>query len=365
MRAWSELNLSNLQHNFRLVRRHLPGGVEVMAVVKSDAYGHGLKYIVPELDRLGVDSLAVISLEEALLARQLSTKPMLIMGYLDSREIADAIEAGFILSLYDRELVSLYERTAERVGKICRVHLKVETGLNRLGINIDDAEAILSGQHRFPHLSIEAIFSHFANSSSRPKCLEQLGQLQELLVRVQDRSQILPVHLSSSEALTVFPEGHFDSIRAGLVFYGVDEKLPGLKPTFSVKSVVMQVKDIQQGEGVSYGHLFIADKPSRIAVVAIGYAEGFTQALTDRAEVLIKGRRFKVIGKVCMNLIVVEVGDYPIKRGDEVVILGSQKSDDGKIDTITATDLANWSQLRHHELITRFGTVLPKKIINS
>jgi len=336
-----------------------------MAVVKSDAYGHGIKAVVPELDKLGVDSFAVISIEEALLVRSISSKPILIMGYLDSREISLAIEEGFILSLYDRELLSLFERIGERVRKVCRVHLKVETGLNRLGVEIDDCAEILSGQHRFPHVSIEAIFSHLANSTDREKNLEQLKKLQDLLVKIQGKSQLLPIHFASSEALSSFPEGQFDSIRAGLVFYGVDEKLSGLKPTFSCKSTVMQIKEVKKGEGVSYGHLFIAEKETRIAIVGIGYAEGYTQALTGKAWVLIKGSRCKVLGKICMNLIAVEVKEASVKRGDEVVLLGEQSSDDGVIASISASDLASWSNLRHHEIITRFGTALPKIIVES
>lgn len=363
MRAWIEVDLDRLRHNYKIVRQHISNGVDIMAVVKADAYGHGIVNMVPELDRLGVDSFAVISINEADKIRQHSDKPILIMGYLDSKEIAAAIDAGYILSLYDRELLPLFDRIAERSGKICRVHLKVETGLNRLGIDSESAEEILSGQHHFPHVSIEAIFSHLANSLVREKNEQQLRVLQDLLVKIQGKSQLLPMHFTSSESLLNFKEGHFDSIRVGLVFYGIDEKLPGLQATLSCKSVVMQVKTIQAGEGVSYGHLFVADKETKIAIVAIGYAEGYTQALTGQAEVLIHGERCKILGKISMNLCVADVTGMNLKRGDEVVLLGEQKKDDGSVSRITATELAKWSNLRHHELITRFGTALPKVIL--
>jgi len=360
MRAWLEIDLDILGENYHLVRNKIGAGVDIMAVVKSDAYGHGLDRIAKELDLLGVDSFAVISLDEARRVRRHSAKPVLIMGYCDSKEIAEAIDEDFILSLYDRELIALYERIALRAGKLARVQMKVETGLNRLGIEIDEAADVLTGQHRFPHVSVEAIFSHLAKTSDRTTNLEQLRRLQQLLVKTQGRTNLLPIHFISSGSLENFPEGRFDAVRVGLALYGVDEALPGTKPTLTCKSIVMQVKEVAIGEGVSYDHLFIAERPTTIAIVAIGYAEGYTQALTGRAEVLVKGKRVKVLGKICMNLITVDVTDLPVRRGDEVVLLGSQKDDSGQATTITASELALWSNLRHHEIITRFGTALPR-----
>jgi len=360
MRAWLEVDLDVLGENYQLVRNKIGAGVDLMAVVKADAYGHGLDRIAKELDLLGVDSFAVISLDEARRVRRHSARPVLIMGYLDQKEIAEAIDEDFILSLYDRELIALYERTASRIGKLARVQMKVETGLNRLGIEIDEAADVLTGQHRFPHVSVEAVFSHLTDAADRESNLEQLRRLQQLLVKTQGRTPLLPIHFVSSGSLENFPEGRFDAVRVGLALYGVDEALSGTKPTLSCKSVVMQIKEIAVGEGVSYGHLFVAERPTTIAVVAIGYAEGYTQALTGRAEVLVKGKRAKVLGKICMNLITVDVTDLPVRRGDEVVLLGSQKDDLGQVTTITASELALWSKLRHHEIITRMGTALPR-----
>lgn len=360
MRAWLEIDLDALGDNYRIVRDKIGSGVELMAVVKSDAYGHGLERIAAELDELGVDSFAVISLDEARRVRRRSARPVLIMGYLDPREIEAAIDEEFILSLYDRELGALYERIASRVGKLARVHIKVETGLNRLGIELDDATDVLTGQHRFPHVSIEAIFSHLARAADRQTNLNQLGVLQQLLVKTQGRTQLLPIHLASSESLLNFPEGRFDAVRLGLALYGVDEVLTGLKPTLQCKSVVMQIKHIVGGSGVGYNHLFHAKDDITMAVVAIGYAEGYTQALTGSAEAIVRGTRVRVVGKVCMNMIMLDVTGLDIHRGDEVVLLGSQKNDAGACSTVLASELAKWSGLRHHEIITRFGTALPR-----
>jgi len=360
MRAWLEINLDLLDDNYRLIRSTIGAGVDIMAVVKADAYGLGLDRITQELDHLGVDAFAVISLDEAIRVRRHSAKPVLIMGYLDAKEIAEAIEEDFILSLYDRELIILYERTAAKIGKLARVQLKVETGLNRLGVSIEDAADLLIGQHRFPHVSIEAIFSHLAASTDRTTNNKQLRLIQQLLVKTQGRTTLLPIHFVSSGSIRNFPEGRFDAVRIGLAFYGVEPVLDGMQPILSCKSVVMQVKEIVIGEGVGYDHQFIADNPTSIAVVAIGYAEGYTQALFGRAEVLVRGKRVKVLGKISMNLVVIDVTNLPVRRGDEVVIFGSQKDDSGRESIITVGELALWSNLRHYEIITRFGTALPR-----
>lgn len=360
MRAWLEVDLDCLDENYRLVRQKIGAGLGLIAVIKADAYGHGIERISKELDALGVDAFAVISLDEARIVRRQSARPVLIMGYLDTKEITEAVDEEFILSLYDRELISLYERVGERVGKLARVQLKVETGLNRLGIEVDDAADILTGQHRFPHVSVEAIFSHLATSENREANLQQLARLQQLLVKIQGRTPLLPIHFVSSRSLTNFPEGRFDAVRLGLALYGVDETLPGIQPTMSCKSVVMQVKPIAAGEGVSYGHLFTAERETTVAIVAIGYAEGYTQALTGSAEALVKGKRAKVLGKISMNMIILDVTGLNVKRADEVVLLGSQRDDAGVVSTVSASELAMWSRLRHHEIITRFGTALPR-----
>jgi len=360
MRAWIEVDLDVLGDNYRTVRSFIGNGVDLIAVVKADAYGYGLSRISQELDGLGVDAFAVISLEEARTVRQQSVRPVLIMGYLDSKEIGAAIDEGFILSLYDRELISLFERTGERIGKMARVHLKVETGLNRLGMNVDDAADLLTGQHRFPHLSIEAIFSHLANSTDRQSNLEQLKEIQALLVKIQGRSPLLPIHLISSYALSNFPEGRFDAVRVGLALYGEDEIIPGLAPILTGKSVVMQVKSVPVGQGIGYGHIFKASRDTTLAIVAAGYAEGYTQALTGPAEVIVKGSRVKVVGKISMNLVAIDVTGLAVKRGDEVVLIGAQKNDAGFEIRVTASELALWSHLRHHEIVARLGSALPR-----
>jgi alanine racemase len=364
MRAWLEIDLEVVRQNYKAIRKTVGSQVGIIAVVKADAYGHGIEEICRVLDGCGVDMFAVISLEEAIKVRRHSRKSVLILNYLDSRETAEAINLGFVLTLYDKEMIPQIDRAAERVGRKARVHLKVETGLNRLGLSLEETVDFLVSQRHFPHVHAEAVFSHLARADNYETNARQLRQLQEVILRTQDRVEVLPFHLTSSYALKDFAEGYLDAVRVGLAFYGIDDVIPGLSPCLSFKSVVAQVKAVPKNEGVSYGFLWTAKKQTDVAIVCAGYAEGFTQALTGRAEVLINGNKVPVIGKIAMNMCIADVTGLPAKRGDEVVLIGSQKNEDGQAATIKVAELAQNSGLRHHEIVTRIGCAVPRKYLN-
>jgi len=359
MHAWLEVDLETIRQNYEVVRRHV-GGVDIIAVVKTDGYGYGLEKMVELLDQMDVSMFAVISLAEAQRARRITQKPVLIMGYLDVKEVTDAIEEGYILSLYDREQLPFFQRTAERMGKKISVHLKLETGLNRLGLLEDEAVEVLTNLDHFPNVSVEAIYSHLACADKRDKNLAQLRVVQDLLVEIQGRAPLLPIHLVSSYALRDFKEGHFDAVRIGLAIFGIDSVLDGLRPALTCKSIVMQTKEIPAGEGVSYGHYFVTEKPTKIAVMPIGYGDGLSQTFRGAMSVLIGGQKVPVIGQICMNHIIADVTDAAVTRGEEVVIFGKQKDKNGHEQEITVTELAQQGRIRHHEIITRLGRALPK-----
>jgi alanine racemase len=364
MRAWLEIDVAAIRTNTRIARKQIGSTVGLIAVVKSDAYGHGIEKVAQVLDQEGADMFAVITLEEAHIVRRVSRKPVLILNYLDTAETQEAIECGFTLTLYDREMIPQLERLAARANKQAKVHVKVETGLNRLGMTVDQTVDFLLGQRHFPHIHVEAVFSHLAQASNYDLNVPQLRKLQDVILRTSDRIDVLPFHLVSSYALANFSEGYLDAVRAGLVFYGTDSVLPGLEPCLTFKANVAQVKSIDAGEGVSYEHLWRAKRDSEIAVITAGYGEGFTMALTGHAEALIAGHRVPVIGKIAMNLCIADVTGLPIKRGDEVVLIGSQATEDGGIETIRVADLAQASGIRHHEIVTRLGSAVPRKYVN-
>lgn len=364
MRAWLEIDIGAIRRNTKRIRKLIGSTVGQIAVVKSDAYGHGIEKITEVLDAENVDMFAVITLDEALKARRQTRKRILILNYLEPNEVQEAIEHGFALTLYDREMIPQLERVAARLSKTVNVHVKVETGLNRLGMSVEETVDFLLSQRHFPHISIEAVFSHLAQATDYDCNIEQLRKLQDVILRTSDRIDVLPFHLVSSYALANFHEGYLDAVRCGLAYYGTDEVIPGLEPCETFKSFVAQVKPIDAGEGVSYEHLWRAKRDSEIAVISAGYGEGFTQALTGHAEALIGGHRVPVIGKIAMNLCMADVTGLPVKRGDEVVLIGSQADQQGKIATIRVADLARASGIRHHEIVTRLGAAVQRKYVN-
>jgi len=364
MRAWLEIDVAAIRHNTKVIRDQIGSTVGLIAVIKSDAYGHGIEKVTTVLDSEGVDMFAVISLDEALQARAHSRKRILILNYLDPNEMQEAIEHSFVLTLYDREMIPQLERLAARAGKTVNVHVKVETGLNRLGMSVSETVDFLLSQRHFPHIRVEAVFSHLAQAANYDMNLEQLRKLQDVILQTSDKIDVLPFHLVSSYALANFKEGYLDAVRTGLAFYGTDLVLPGLEPCLTFKAFVAQVKSIDVGEGVSYDHLWRAKRDSDIAIITAGYGEGFTQALTGHAEALIGGKRVPVIGKIAMNMCIADVTGLPIKRGDEVVLIGTQTDEAGKPETIRVADLAQASGIRHHEIVTRLGSAVPRKYVN-
>lgn len=355
MRAWLEVDLDVVARNYHTVTDFIGPHTKVLAVVKADAYGHGVEAITRVLAREGCPHFGVISIEEARQVRSVTDKPVLIMGFLDDAEIQESVREGYVLSLYDRGLADIMEADAARIGRRAHVHLKVETGMNRLGMQIPEALEFIANRNRYPNIIVESVFTHLAQSVSREVDLQQLEKFEEMKAGMAELGFSAPLHMTNSHGITPFPEGRFDYMRLGLALYGVEPVLPGLEPSLQAKTVVMQRKPLRKGEGTSYNKLFVAEQDMEIAILAMGYAEGLSQSMTGKIECLINGHRTRVIGQICMNLIVADVTGIPAQRGDEVVLIGRQGD-----EMIRVADVARQSGIRHHEILTRLGKSLPK-----
>jgi alanine racemase len=358
-RAWIEVDLDAVRHNLNAIRTWIGPTCGVYAVVKADAYGHGIEPIVEVLESEGIDGFAVIGLDEAERVRTRSQRPILVMGYLSDDELAHAVEIGLDISLYDVEMLAPLQAAANRVGKPARVHLKVETGLNRLGVSVSEALSILSEIEHDSRLHLVGVFSHLSNSADHVEDLRQLARLKPVLDALEAKGVAVPAHFVKSHALSHFREGFFDYVRVGLAVYGFEEVIPDLHTAMTVKTVVMQRKKLKAGEGVSYGKLFIAPRDMEIAVIAMGYAEGLSLSMSERIDVLINGHRCRQLGRICMNLSVVDVTEVPAKRGDEVVVIGRQGEHEIKV-----CNMADRTGIRQHEIVTRLGKSLPKVYLN-
>ncbi len=360
MRAWAEIDRAVLVRNVGFIKKEVGSTVDIMAIVGSDAYGHGINEVVKVIDGGAIDSYGVISMKEAYAVREISSKPILVMGYLDTKEIIDAIEEDFIVSLYDKDLFAQYERFAARLGKKLRIQLKVETGFNRLGISVEETVNYLNTVHLFPHLKLEGVYSHLIKSADKNMPKEQLQKLQSILVEVGDKVPDVPIHLASSNSLGKNKESYLDMVRVGQAIYGLDEVLPGIEQAMTCKSVVAQVKQISKGEGVSYGHLYIAPKDMQVAIISIGYADGLSQSFFEKIEVLIQGKKVPIVGQICMNNIIADVTGIEVHRSEEVVITGSQKDKSGQVANIRLADLSKACGISTYEIASHFGSCLPK-----
>lgn len=370
-RAWIELNLDHLGHNLHAIRQLLPSTCEVMAVVKANAYGHGDAIIANELNRLGVRAFAVASLSEGIRLRRQGIKgDILVLGYTHPDEIFRLIRHRLIQTVLDAD----YAHAISGLGKTIRVHVKIDTGMRRLGEPYDNLSAIRA-IYSSPNLSVEGIYTHLAVSDSlqaddRAYTDEQIRRFQWSVEQIK-RMGFEPgkVHVHSSYGVLNDSEGSFDFARMGIALYGLlsrpDEQTRrsvDLRPVLSLKARVAAVKELAPGDSLGYGRAFTATRPTRIAVLAIGYADGIPRSLSgSQAAVLIHGKRAPVIGMICMDQMMVDVTEIPETRaGDVSTIIGQ----DGT-EVISAEQMAAAAGTIANEWLSRLGTRLERVAVRS
>jgi alanine racemase len=349
-----EIHLPSLRHNLQEVTRRV-GAAAIMAVVKANAYGHGAVPVSRALLAAGTHQLGVATVEEGLELRHAGvTAPILVMGGLC--DIPAIQQFNLTPVLPSRDAVETAARLAAPRTAPLRVHLKIDTGMSRLGLIPDEALALLRAGWP-PNLHLEGVMSHLASADDPDgrATEEQLARFRAFLEAIQAAGLNRPAaHIANSAGILRFPSSHFDLVRPGLMLYGyASGPLPcaDLRPALTWKSRVMQIKQVNAGQRVSYGGTFVASRPSTLAVLPVGYADGYSRALSNKGHVLIGGRPAPVVGRVCMDLTIVDVTDHPaVRPGDEAVLLGRQGS-----AAITADDLAAWQDTISYEVLCRIG----------
>ena len=332
-----------------------------MVTVKADAYGHGLVAVARRLESCGVNYFGVASIDEGIKLREANIKtPILVLGVMLTKDILPLFTHNLIPTLCTDELARALNNLAKRRGRIIKAHIKVDTGMSRLGVNYKDAFSFIKRVQALKYIHIEGIFTHLACADiNKDYTLYQIKLMNGLVSKLaKARINIPLVHAANSMGTTHYKEGHFNLVRPGLVIYGLYPKEGmgiKLRPVLSLKTMVVYLKRIPKGQGISYGHTYITKRNTTIVNLPIGYGDGYPRNLSNQAEVLIKGRRFKISGRVCMDQIVVDVGDIPVKIGDEVVLIGSQ----GK-DTITTEELAEISGTIPYEIVCGLGSRIPR-----
>lgn len=359
--TYLEVNLTRLKQNFENIRAHV-APAKVMAVLKANAYGHGVDGVAPFIAPFA-DYIGVATVEEGIHLREIGIdKPILVMGGTLPGQLPEFFEHDLTLAASSPDLLLAAEQLAESTRTRLRVHLKIDTGMERTGVHDYEAEAFLRQVSACSHLKIEGIFSHFANSEL-PDLVHaklQLERFNGVLRFFEKRSLPPPIrHMANSGAVLQLKESHFDMVRPGIMFYGV---YPGeetartveVKPALTWRSQVVYSKVTQPGRPVSYGSLWQAEVPTRIVTVPCGYADGYFRRMTNRAQVLVNGKRYPQVGRICMDQFMVNCGEDEVKVGDEVILLGGG---------ITADDLGGWAGTNNYEPLTNISARVPRVFV--
>lgn len=374
-RTWAVVDLDHAAHNIRQIRQRLAPGCMLLGVVKADAYGHGDRYIAQELARQGVDWFGVSNMEEAMSLRgQGFAQSILIFGYTPAEHAALLGRQGLTQSVYSLEYGRELQEAAAAAGTELRVHIKVDTGMSRLGFVLDAgfperSEREIAAVCALPNLRAEGIFTHFAvadelSEQSAAYTRQQYSRFQGILERLEQRGVRFCIrHCCNSGAFLNYPEMHLDMVRPGILLYGLhpseDCARAGgieLRPVMELYSIVSQVKEIPGGTSVSYGRRYTAQGNTRVATVPIGYADGYARALSGKGRVLVRGQYANVIGRVCMDMLMLDVTHIPnVSPGDLVTIVGRDNE-----AALTFDEMARLTDTVHYEKICLIGKRVPR-----
>lgn len=343
--VWAEINLDNLAHNMREVRRVTSTKAKVTAVIKADGYGHGALTIGKVLLENGADRFAVATLSEAIqLRNSFADIEIMVLGYTPNELALDIIENNIIQTIYTEEQAQEYSKIAISLKKQAKIHIKLDTGMSRLGMVFSDEtiESILR-MSKLDGLYIEGIFTHFAVADEIDKTFtfQQVEKFNYIVSKLEGRGLNIPIkHVSNSAGIIDLPEFNFDMVRAGIMLYGlypseyVNKSAVKLKEVMCLKAKVSQVKDLDAGCGVSYGLKYKNDNKSQVATLPIGYADGYTRMLSGKAKVMINGSKTSIIGNICMDQCIIDVTNINVKVGDEVVLFGGNDANGITIDSV-------------------------------
>jgi len=333
------INLPNLRHNFLVVKKHLKPTTKVMAIVKANAYGHGILRIAQELVSIGTDYLGVAFLEEGVFLRQHGIKaPILVMGAINTNQIAQFINHDLALTTPSVEKAKKISEVAVQMKKRAKIHLKIDTGMERIGVHWYSAEKLFDEVYSLPNIEIEGMFSHFAMSDCDELFTnEQINRFQstvDLLTKKHPRPKLL--HLANSAGLVLSPASHFDLVRPGLMLYGYGpSKFEPLKPVMSLLSKVAYFKVVRKGDKVSYNHTFEFKEDSRVVTIPVGYGDGFNRLLSNRGEVIIRNKKYPIVGNICMDQLLVNLGPTGEGyNGDDVLLFGEHNGNSIPIESL-------------------------------
>lgn len=359
--TWAEVNLDNLGYNFNKIKKIAASGLKIMVVVKADAYGHGLVPIAQKLQECGADYLGVASIDEGIKLRQAGIGlPILILGLILKKDAAPLFKYNLAVTICNEDFAKVLNKQACILRRPVTVHVKVDTGMGRIGVMQDDALKIIRKIYKLKFINVEGVFTHFAFAdTNKDFTIYQIGLFNQLISELGKEKIAIPLfHAANSAGLINYPKGYFNMARPGLIIYGLcpfENRGIKIKPLLSLKTKVIYAKKVPAGYGISYGHTYVTKKNTTIVTLPVGYGDGYPRNLSNIAPVLIKGRRFTISGRICMDQIMVDVGDLPVKAGDEAVLIGAQNG-----FKITAEELAFLSGTIPYEIVCGLGSRIPR-----
>jgi len=358
-----EVNLSQLSRNLQAIREKV-APAKIMIVVKANAYGHGLtdvaKYLDPQVDYIGVAVL-----EEGILLREIGVQtPILVLGGIWGNQIPSYIENDLTLTAPSVDRLNQIDQAAESMGMKAKVHLKVDTGMERIGVHYYNADKLLEAALNCQHVEVEGIFSHFANADAADltHARLQLERFNEVLRFYEKRSLPVPMrHMANSGGILQLPDSYFDMVRPGILFYGVYpspevQRTVDVRPALAWKSRVVYFKVTQPGHPVSYGSTWQSNHNVRIVTVPVGYGDGYFRSMSNKTQVVIHGKKYPQVGRICMDQIMVNIEQDSAFNGDEVILIG--EADNGV--SVSVEELAEWAGTIPYEILTNINTRVPR-----
>ncbi len=372
-----EVSRSAILHNLKTIRHIVGSNVSIAPVLKACAYGHGYAQMLEILKDEVVRFFAVHSIDEAdTLCAESHDIPILILGHVPLDQLDYAVEREWRLTVYNSETIETLAKLTEDSGRKAYIHIKLETGTNRQGIDRERLPLFLDQMKKHPGILIEGASMHFANiedTTDHSFARKQLTEYKELLRIFRQREIDIPIkHTASSAASLLFEETHFDMIRFGISLYGLwpskqtylsylmsNKKNSLLRPALTWKSIVSQIKEVPAGDYIGYGCTYRTTSDSRIGIIPLGYFDGYDRKLSNIAHVLIRGKRAPVRGRICMNIFMVDVTHIPdVALEDEVVLLGTQGD-----ERVSADQLAEWAGTINYEIVARINPLLPRVVV--
>lgn len=364
--AWIEIDLVQFQRNITAIKKFISKS-KLCLPVKANAYGHGLVPIAKAAEKFGVDYLAVSCSQEGVLLRQANIQlPILVLGAIHEGQIPDLIEYNLEFTIGSKFKADLVEKQAKNLKKPCKIHIEVETGMQRTGLRCDSAEKLIDHIIQSKNFELVGIYSHMATADMQNNefAQKQIFQFQDFITQVRHKTKLQFIaHIANSGGVCYYPQSHFDMVRPGLLAFGYFEKqnsLNEIAPFFSLKAKVAYFKVVPPNSGISYSHTYTTKNETRIITIPVGYGDGYRRCLSNKGEVLLRGKKYKVSGNICMDQFMVDIGKDEAYIGDEVVLIGKQEKNE-----ISVHEIALKCDTIDYEVLCAFNERIPRVYLES